>query len=60
MSQAMDSSTTGRSITTMANSRLYAFLLKLRPLQQGTLMSFNGELMHEGNKRQLFTCSNLQ
>lgn len=25
---------------------LYAFMLKLRPLQQGTLMPFNGELVH--------------
>jgi CRISPR-associated endoribonuclease Cas6 len=27
-------------------SRLYAMLLKLRPLQQGTLMPFSGELVH--------------
>ncbi len=27
-------------------SKLYAFLLKLRPLQYGTLMPFNGELVH--------------
>src|SRR5450631_1830474 len=26
--------------------RLYAMLLKLRPLQQGTLMPFSGELVH--------------
>src|SRR6266571_1213834 len=26
--------------------RLYAILLKLRPLQQGTLMPFSGELVH--------------
>ena len=29
-----------------APNRLYAFLLKLRPLQQGTLMAFSGELVH--------------
>src|SRR5437879_9130953 len=29
-----------------APTRLYALLLKLRPLQQGTLMSFSGELVH--------------
>lgn len=27
-------------------ARLYAFLLRLRPLQQGTLMPFSGELVH--------------
>jgi CRISPR-associated endoribonuclease Cas6 len=27
-------------------ARLYAFLLKLRPLQSGTLMAFSGELVH--------------
>src|SRR5947209_17068610 len=27
-------------------TRLYALLLKLRPLQSGTLMSFSGELVH--------------
>jgi hypothetical protein len=31
---------------TLAPTRLYAFLLKLRPLQQGTLMAFSGELVH--------------
>lgn len=31
---------------TQAPNRLYAFLLKLRPLQQGTLMAFSGELVH--------------
>src|SRR6266516_3228928 len=46
MSQAMDSSTVERPIATTANSRLYAFHLKLRPLQQGTLMPFSGELVH--------------
>jgi hypothetical protein len=29
-----------------ALSRLYAFLLKLRPLKYGTLMPFSGELVH--------------
>jgi len=29
-----------------APNRLYAFLLKLRPLQQGSLMAFSGELVH--------------
>ncbi len=33
-----------RDTTTPA--RLYAFLLRLRPLQQGTLMPFSGELVH--------------
>src|SRR5690348_12890429 len=61
-----------------APTRLYALLLRLRPLQQGTLMPFSGELihgaflkwllhtapevaawLHEGQKRRLFTCSNL-
>jgi CRISPR-associated endoribonuclease Cas6 len=32
------------SPTSPAN--LYAFLLKLRPLQEGTLMPFSGELVH--------------
>jgi hypothetical protein len=27
-------------------AKLYAFFLKLRPLQEGTLMSFSGELVH--------------
>jgi hypothetical protein len=29
-----------------APAKLYAFLLKLRPLQSGTLMAFSGELVH--------------
>ena len=60
-------------------ARLYALLLKLRPLEAGTLMPFSGELvhgawlawireaapdvaamLHDGNKRRLFTCSSLQ
>ncbi len=46
MSQAIGDSTEERPLTTTTNSRLYAFLLKLRPLQQGTLMPFSGELVH--------------
>ncbi len=61
------------------STKLYALLLKLRPLERGTIMPFSGELvhgawlnwlretapdvadrLHEGNKRRLFTCSNLQ
>ncbi len=63
----------------VAPARLYALLLKLRPLESGTLMPFSGELvhgawlgwlraaapdvaamLHDGNKRRLFTCSSLQ
>jgi CRISPR-associated endoribonuclease Cas6 len=59
-------------------SRLYALLLRLRPLEAGTLMPFSGELvhaawlewvkaaapdvasmLHDGNRRRLFTCSSL-
>jgi len=29
-----------------APARLYAMLLKLRPLERGTLMPFSGELVH--------------
>src|SRR5450755_4651131 len=62
-----------------APAKLYAFLLKLRPVERGTLMAFSGELvhgawldwmrtaepevatmLHDGNKRRLFTCSSLQ
>jgi CRISPR-associated endoribonuclease Cas6 len=57
MSQATDSSTAERPITSTANSRLYAFLLKLRPLQQGTLMPFNGELVHGAFLRWLHTAA---
>ena len=32
--------------SSLAPTRLYALLLKLRPLQAGTLMAFNGELVH--------------
>lgn len=61
-----------------APERLYALLIKLRPLERGTLMPFSGELihaawldwireaapdiaemLHDGNQRRLFTCSNL-
>ena len=31
---------------TMAPTRLYAFLLRLRPVQSGTLMAFSGEFVH--------------
>ncbi|HEY1348046.1 MAG TPA: CRISPR system precrRNA processing endoribonuclease RAMP protein Cas6 [Ktedonobacteraceae bacterium] len=63
---------------TNASERLYALLIKLRPLEHGTLMPFSGELihaawldwiraatpdiakmLHDGNCRRLFTCSNL-
>ena len=66
-------------IAPQAPAKLYAFLLKLRPLERGTLMAFSGELvhgawldwmrtaapevatmLHDGNKRRLFTCSSLQ
>lgn len=62
-----------------APERLYALLIKLRPLDRGTLMPFSGELihatwldwirdaapdvatmLHDGNHRRLFTCSNLR
>lgn len=61
-----------------APSKLYALLLRLRPLEPGTIMPFSGELvhaawlewikaaapdvaamLHEGNRRRLFTCSSL-
>lgn len=60
-------------------AKLYALLVKLRPLERGTLMPFAGELvhgawlrwvrdaapdvaamLHDGNKRRLFTCSSVQ
>lgn len=63
---------------TKTPERLYALLIKLRPLERGTLMPFSGELihaawlewiravapdvaemLHDGNRRRLFTCSNL-
>src|SRR5258708_22117615 len=37
------------SLTTLATpspAKLYAFLLKLRPISEGTLMPFSGELVH--------------
>src|SRR6266702_510829 len=34
------------SFSSSAPSRLYALLLRLRPMQAGTLMAFNGELVH--------------
>jgi hypothetical protein len=67
------------SFTNMGPAKLYAILLKLRPLERGTIMPFSGELvhgawldwigsatpdvvtmLHDGNKRRLFTCSSLQ
>ena len=66
-------------IETKSQERLYALLVKLRPLERGTLMPFSGELihaawldwirdaapdiatmLHDGNHRRLFTCSNLR
>src|SRR5205823_12529441 len=32
--------------STKAPTRLYALVLKLRPIQQGTLMPFSGEFVH--------------
>ncbi len=65
-------------IETKTPERLYSLLIKLRPLERGTLMPFAGELihaawldwirneapevaaaLHDGNRRRLFTCSNL-
>src|SRR5207247_5013625 len=67
------------SSVTTAPARLYALLLKLRPVERGTIMPFSGDLLHgawldwiksaapevatmlhDGNKRRLFTCSSLQ
>ena len=75
-SDAMDMTDT--MFSPSGSARMYAFLLKLRPLQPGTLMPFVGEMvhaaflnwlratapdvatwLHEGQKRRLFTCSNL-
>jgi len=61
-----------------APAKLYALLLRLRPLEAGTIMPFSGELvhaawlewvgaaapdvaamLHDGNRRRLFTCSGL-
>src|SRR5437588_12652138 len=35
-----------KSLASTTPARLYAFLLKLRPIQEGTLMPFSGELVH--------------
>ncbi len=50
---AMDSSSfspeisvTVATLAAASPAKLYALLLKLRPLQEGTLMPFNGELVH--------------
>src|SRR5881275_1234152 len=34
------------ALATTSPAKLYAFLLKLRPIQEGTLMPFSGELVH--------------
>src|ERR1700736_436642 len=34
------------ALETTSPAKLYAFLLKLRPIQEGTLMPFSGELVH--------------
>jgi len=65
-------------VLTTAPAKLYALLLKVRPLERGSIMPFSGELvhgawlswirdaapdvatmLHDGNKRRLFTCSSL-
>ncbi len=46
MSQSTDISMAEHPIPTAASSRLYALLLKIRPIQSGTLMPFSGELVH--------------
>jgi CRISPR/Cas system endoribonuclease Cas6 (RAMP superfamily) len=46
MSQEQVSKLAEPLFTTTATSRLYAFELKLRPLQRGSLMAFSGELVH--------------
>ncbi len=66
------------SSQTSSPAKLYALLLRLRPLERGTLMPFSGELvhgawlewiraaapdvaamLHDGNRRRLFTCSSV-
>src|SRR5690348_16163024 len=49
MESATTSPEAATPLTTLeiaAPAKLYAFLLKLRPLAEGTLMPFNGELVH--------------
>src|SRR5438270_7232575 len=49
MERPSTSSIPSASLTTIesaAPAKLYAFLLKLRPIQEGTLMPFSGELAH--------------
>src|SRR5438067_8485940 len=49
MERPSTSSIPSASLTTIesaAPAKLYAFLLKLRPIQEGTLMPFSGELVH--------------
>ena len=41
-----DNDMTQTPISTTGPARLYAFLLRVRPIQQGTLMPFSGELVH--------------
>ena len=33
-------------LSTATPARLYALMLKLRPLERGTIMPFSGELVH--------------
>src|ERR1700726_3074586 len=40
------SSASPTSLETTAPAKLFAVLLKLRPIAEGTLMPFNGELVH--------------
>src|SRR5258708_2051202 len=49
MENLSTSPTPTASLTTLATpspAKLYAFLLKLRPISEGTLMPFSGELVH--------------
>src|SRR5436305_15142644 len=41
-----DNVTMDTPLSSTAPAKLYAILLKLRPLQPGTLMPFSGELVH--------------
>lgn len=47
MSQSTEETPVSQTpLTPTGPARLYAFILKIRPLQQGTLMPFSGELVH--------------
>ncbi|MGH2498448.1 MAG: CRISPR system precrRNA processing endoribonuclease RAMP protein Cas6 [Ktedonobacteraceae bacterium] len=46
LSLSSTSSVPSTLLETTAPAKLYAFLLKLRPLQEGTLQPFSGELVH--------------